>query len=280
MPSVKRPIEEKISSPPFSARMNSSKIQCLSPLKKKIQELNTNIIENLNSTYEEAKIQAAKYQGEGTEDYYRSQQIVVPTPSFVQTSQAGRKLQGSLGVSTQPRMTNQLLNNRKTGMVAPLENDYQSRVEEKLKKELAVNDPQKIMAGPPSLVYAGFEGGASLSQKNLELARSKFLLDKITGKLPKELRQSRPKALAPLGSDDTKSHHTESQSSLKKQDKPTETVKPEVVTGHESTEQKTESKVWSDLDKYIELLLDSKSEEETVFMYLNPKENSTDPYDL
>lgn len=86
MPSVKRPIEEKVSSLPFSARMNSSKIQCLSPLKKKIQELNTNIIENLNSTYEEAKIQAAKYQGEGTEDYYRSQQIVVPTPSFVQTS--------------------------------------------------------------------------------------------------------------------------------------------------------------------------------------------------
>jgi len=56
MPSVKRPIEEKISSNPFSARMNSSKIQCLSPLKKKIQELNTNIIENLNATYEEAKV--------------------------------------------------------------------------------------------------------------------------------------------------------------------------------------------------------------------------------
>lgn len=84
MPSVKRPIEEKISSQPFSARMNSSKIQCLSPLKKKIQELNTNIIENLNSTYEEAKIQAAKYQGEGTEDYYRSQQVVVPTPNYME----------------------------------------------------------------------------------------------------------------------------------------------------------------------------------------------------
>ena len=158
-------------------------------MKKKIQELNTNIIENLNSTYEEAKIHAAKYQGQGTEDYYRSQQVVVPTPNYMENmSQAGRKLQGSLGVSTHPRMTNQLLNNRKTGQVAPLESGYQSRVEEKLKKELAVNDPQKIMSGPPSLVYAGFEGGASLSQKNLELARSKFLLDKITGKLPKELR--------------------------------------------------------------------------------------------
>jgi hypothetical protein len=41
-----------------------------------------------------------------------------------------------------------------------------------------------MMAGPPSLVYAGFEGGQSMSQKNLELARSKFLLDKLTNKLP------------------------------------------------------------------------------------------------
>ena len=45
-------------------------------------------------------------------------------------------------------------------------------------------DPNKIMSGPPALVYAGFEGGASMSQKNLEQARSKFLLDKLTGKLP------------------------------------------------------------------------------------------------
>jgi len=52
-----------------------------------------------------------------------------------------------------------------------------------------------------------------------------------------------------------------------------------VQTGHHSTE-KTEPKVWSDLDKYIELLLDSKSEEETVFMYLNPNPNNGDPYDL
>jgi len=33
-----------------------------------------------------------------------------------------------------------------------------------------------------------FEGGFSMNQKNLELARSKFLLDKLTGKLPPELR--------------------------------------------------------------------------------------------
>jgi hypothetical protein len=37
---------------------------------------------------------------------------------------------------------------------------------------------------------------------------------------------------------------------------------------------------WSDLDKFIELLLDSKSDEETVFLYLNPNPKSGDPYDL
>ena len=45
-------------------------------------------------------------------------------------------------------------------------------------------DPTRVVGGPPSLVFAGFEGGASMSQKNLEQARSKFLLDKLTGKLP------------------------------------------------------------------------------------------------
>ena len=60
-----------------------------------------------------------------------------------------------------------------------------------------------MMAGPPSLVYAGFEGGLSMSQKNLELARSKFLLDKLTNKLPKELRKGKGKVLPPL--DDSKS---------------------------------------------------------------------------
>lgn len=48
------------------------RIQSLSPLKKKIQELNTNIIKELNESYKEAGIQEAKYKGEGTADYYRS----------------------------------------------------------------------------------------------------------------------------------------------------------------------------------------------------------------
>jgi hypothetical protein len=67
------------------------------------------------------------------------------------------------------------------------------------------------MSGPPALVYAGFEGGVSMSQKNLELARSKFLLDKLTGKLPKELRRGK---LPPL--DDTHSQASMSASSQRR----------------------------------------------------------------
>lgn len=97
-----------------------------------------------------------------------------------------------------------------------------------------VVDPQRLMAGPPSLVYAGFEGGVSLSQKNLELARSKFLLDKLTGKLPAELRGGKAKVLPPIGVDDTKSLHSQSQVSVKKQEKP----KSDIQTGHQSIDEK------------------------------------------
>jgi hypothetical protein len=90
------------------------------------------------------------------------------------------------------------------------------------------------MSGPPSLVYAGFEGSASMSQKNLELARSKFLLDKITGKLPKELRSGKSKTLPPI--DDNKSQHSTSQASIRKNEKHADTLTPEVYTGHESSQ--------------------------------------------
>ena len=43
--------------------------------------------------------------------------------------------------------------------------------------------------------------------------------------------------------------------------------------------EKKKPQKWSDLDKYIELLLDSKNDDEAVFVYLNPNENG-DPYDL
>ena len=150
-----------------------------------------------------------------------------------------------------------------------------------MREELQIQDPQKIMAGPPSLVYADFQGAPSMSQRNLELARSKYLVDKATGRLPPEIRKS--SHLPPIGglNDDTKSNMSASDYALRsRHEKQAEAVKPEVVTGIEQPDQKTEPKVWSDLDKYIELLLDSKSEEETVFMYLNPNLQNGDPYDL
>ena len=57
-------------------------------------------------------------------------------------------------------MTGQLISNRKQAM-QPLDADFRQRVNEKLSSTMI--DPNKIMAGPPSLVYAGFEGGASMS---------------------------------------------------------------------------------------------------------------------
>jgi Fe-S-cluster formation regulator IscX/YfhJ len=39
-------------------------------------------------------------------------------------------------------------------------------------------------------------------------------------------------------------------------------------------------KTWSELDKYIELLLDSKQTDQSVFVYLNPNPETSNPYDL
>jgi hypothetical protein len=63
-------------------------------------------------------------------------------------------------------------------------------------------DPNmRLLQGPPAMVMAGFEGGYSMNQKNLELARSKFLLDKLTGKLPPELRGGKHSKLPALNDD-------------------------------------------------------------------------------
>jgi hypothetical protein len=63
--------------------------------------------------------------------------------------------------------------------------------------------------------------------------------------------------------------------------KPTNTViSPDIITNVTASNTKLQkAQKWSDLDKYIELLLDSKSEEETVFVYLVPHDDK-DPYDL
>lgn len=52
----------------------SVRIQSLSPLKKRIQDLNTNLIKNMNESYQEAALLEAKNLGEGTAEYNKNQQ--------------------------------------------------------------------------------------------------------------------------------------------------------------------------------------------------------------
>jgi len=54
MPSVKREIEENISSRPFSAKMNPNKIQSLSKVKNNIDNITKKIYSNLQDSYKEA----------------------------------------------------------------------------------------------------------------------------------------------------------------------------------------------------------------------------------
>jgi hypothetical protein len=99
----------------------------------------------------------------------------------------------------------------------------------------------------------------------LELARSKYLVDKLTGKLSEELRAGK---LPPLDAHES-THPSQGAAKEESKEEGDDAAKPK-----EAGQQK-----WSDLDKYIELLLDSKSEEETVFVYLLPNPNGN-PYDL
>jgi hypothetical protein len=281
MPSVKRPIEEHISSKPYSAKMNPSKIQNTSPLKKDIEKLNKNIINNLKMSYEEAAIQESKYKGEGTAEYYKSQHIMVPPPQLIAGMKRGsKKLVPKLGESTvgAPAVTglsstNRILLNKgsKPNQLPSLGNYNTQRLTDMGQSQI---DNMRLLQGPPAMVMAGFEGGYSLGQKNLELARSKFLIDRLTGKLPEELRGGMATKLPPLSD-----HDREGLASRGSQQSRTSHAKLGDDDGEEAKKDSVTQQKWSDLDKYIELLLDSKSEEETVFVYLNPNPNS-DPYDL
>lgn len=64
-------------------------------------------------------------------------------------------------------------------------------------------------------------------------------------------------------------------------DRDEQTQKKDTAVKDKTTKQQKAAgnREWVDLDKYIELLLDSKSEDEIVFIYCNPNENG-DPYDL
>ena len=182
--------------------------------------------------------------------------------------------------------TNKILLNKgaKGSQLPPLSSQYHAQSGRAL-PPLASNqsefDNMRLLQGPPAVSMCGFEGGYSLGQKNLELARSKFLVDKLTGKLPEDLRRGTNRARAgsarvggPLPPRRSSQRSELSSKSIAKKPSRTEDAAEEETQQVAVAQQK-----WSDLDKYIELLLDSKSEEETVFVYLNPNPNS-DPYDL
>ena len=65
------------------------RIQSLSPLKKKIDSITKNIYSNLQESYKEAAAQEAKYKGEGTAEYYKSQHIMVPPPQILKGPKKG-----------------------------------------------------------------------------------------------------------------------------------------------------------------------------------------------
>lgn len=43
----------------------------------------------------------------------------------------------------------------------------------------------------PGFLYAEFEGGDSIPQKNLEFAWTKFLIDKLTGKIQWDVKRAK-----------------------------------------------------------------------------------------
>jgi dynein heavy chain len=142
----------------------------------------------------------------------------------------------------------------------------------------ALDPTTRLLQGPPAMAMTGFEGGHCVNQKNLEMARSKFLLDKLTNKLPPELLSASRRKLPPIDREVGSAMRTSGQE-LNTQPK-VPPVTDNIIGGEEKKPKEVVQQQWSDLDKFIELLLDSKSDEETVFLYLNPNKKTGDPYDL
>lgn len=61
-------------------------------MKKKIDTITKNIYSNLQDSYKEAAAVEAKYKGEGTAEYYKSQHIMVPPPQVLQGPKKGTRL--------------------------------------------------------------------------------------------------------------------------------------------------------------------------------------------
>ena len=171
--------------------------------------------------------------------------------------------------------------------VPPLDPELKEKINQSLNQSLL---DTKLFSGPPALVHAGFEGGMSISQRQIEHARSRFLLDKLTGKISTDYRQNFGGTLPPIDGVGMSTPSRKGRRSVAESSAPSESPRSSIRkadreeddlerAGKEEETKKAEPRKWVDLDKYIELLLDSKSEDEIVFVYLNPNENG-DPYDL
>ena len=61
-----------------------NRIQSLSKVKNKIDNITKNIYSSLQESYKEAAAIEAKYKGEGTAEYYKQQHINVPPPMLLE----------------------------------------------------------------------------------------------------------------------------------------------------------------------------------------------------
>ena len=167
------------------------------------------------------------------------------------------------------------------------------------------------MQRDPSLIQ--FNDLSTFSQKKFERARSKYLLDKLTGKLNnpdyflqlsrsmaeqygmdtdefmERYNQNQKSSQNIMGNNSNNMKHvnimgTGDQNQTRTEEDEGEDsqanlfmtagqrkdfqAKPEVE--HEVKNVTKTKKTWSELDKYIELLLDSKQTDQSVFVYLNP----------
>ena len=139
-------------------------------MKNKIDGITKNIYSNLQDSYKEAAALEAKYKGEGTAEYYKSQHITVPPPQVLKPlSRGGNNLVPRMNVSQEGPLiegmasTNRILLNKcaKPNQLPSLSDYGRAKMGGQLSMEL---DPNlRLLQGPPAMVMAGFEGGYSMN---------------------------------------------------------------------------------------------------------------------
>ena len=181
--------------------------------------------------------------------------------------------------------------------IFPQDKERQSRVVQIRELVQRQHIEQKIkqtetMLRDPSLFQ--FQDQTTYSQKSLERARSRYLLDKLTGKAAQERSFYAPRAsrgeIRPqiTGSGmkklDLFAPNEETYSHSEDMPQQSETSEGDPNRGDYEVEglrdEQEERKEWSELDKYIELLLDSKQTDQSIFVYLKPDKENPNPYDL